>query len=474
MNTVKLDTGYITGTVQGEPGREVRVYRGIPYSAPPVGDLRWKPPQPVTAWRGVRECIIYSPQAAQHPDVNLPEEEQKVLSSEDCLYLNVLTPAKEDTEKLPVMVWFHGGGLRYSNGNRPLWNCLGLPQHGVVLVTVNMRLGVLGLLSHPLLTQESPQHVSGNYLLQDMIASLMWVKKNIAAFGGDPGNVTIFGQSGGCHKVISLMASPLAKGLFHRAIGQSGGTGPSPTTMADMEECGNQLFAMLGVNKKKDPLAAVRELPWQKIIEVDQALSVKLGKKYGAWFAFTGPWNLSIDGYLLSDSLPNIFKAGKQNPVPFIMFSTLGELTGPGYVWIPGMIPDYVTLLLGAKKVHEKGYAGIFDRIPSNWKQEGFVSSHGLELHYVFGALDEAGPWKSHFTIFASAGAKSPMPTISDTDRKISETMMQIWTQFARTGNPKIAGMVTWPVWQKATDKYLYITDKIQVKSGYSKVAQKI
>ena len=315
MATLKLEDGYISGTTIGEAGREVYIYRGIPYAASPVGDLRWKPPQPVVPWSGIRECTVFSLQPAQFPDVNMPEEEQKVPSSEDCLYLNVLTPAKKDTEKLPVMVWFHGGALRYGSGNKIIYNSPGLPRQGVVLVTVNTRLGVLGLLAHHLLSKESPEHVSGNYLLLDMVASLQWVKKNIAAFGGDPDNVTIFGQSGGCHKVISLMASPLAKGLFHRAIGQSGGTGPGPTTMADMESFGNDLFYMLGVNKEKDPLAAARAIPWQKIIEVDQALSVEQGKKYGSWFAFTGLWNLSVDRYSIPDTLPVSLK-----PVNKILF----------------------------------------------------------------------------------------------------------------------------------------------------------
>ena len=156
MDTIKTDTGYISGTVVGEPGKEVRVFRGIPYAAPPIDGLRWKPPQPVTSWKGIRECTKYSIQAAQYPDKNLPEEGQKEQSSEDCLYLNVNTPAKNDTEKLPVMVWLHGGGLRYGNGNWQIYNSPGLPQHGVVLVTVNSRLGELGLLAHPLLTKESP------------------------------------------------------------------------------------------------------------------------------------------------------------------------------------------------------------------------------------------------------------------------------------------------------------------------------
>ena len=252
MDPVKISDGLITGKVVGQPGSEMMQYRGIPYATPPVGDLRWKPPQPVTPWSGVRECTTFSVQPAQYPDVNVPTA-QRVPSSEDCLYLNVDTFAKLPSEKLPVMVWFHGGGLRYGNGNWSLYNGPGLPRHGVVLVTVNGRLGVMGLLAHPLLSRESTNGVSGNYLFLDLIAALKWVKKNISAFGGDPGNVTIFGESGGGTKVISLTASPQAKGLFHRSICESGGGSVRPVSLKEMEGFGEKLFAKLGVTKSATP-----------------------------------------------------------------------------------------------------------------------------------------------------------------------------------------------------------------------------
>jgi para-nitrobenzyl esterase len=470
MDIVKLDSGRISGTLLEEASQVIHFYRGIPYAAPPVGDLRWKPPQPVAPWSGIRECIAYSLQPAQYPDINLPKKEQKVPSSEDCLYLNVLTPAEKASDKLPVMVWFHGGGLRYGSGNWPLYNSPGLPRNGVVLVTVNTRLGVLGLLPHPLLSRESPMGVSGNYLFHDMVASLKWVKRNITAFGGDPNNVTIFGESGGGMKVVSLIASPLAKGLFHRAICESGGTG-SPATMQDLEKFSDRLFARLGVNKSKDPLAAAREIPWQIIIEVDQTLNMEMGEQMGPWFVFSGPWNLVVDGWYIPDTLPEIFRTGKQNTVPFILLSNLGELTGPGYVWKPEIIPDYINLLVGARKAKVKAYAGIFDQVPGNWRQEGGNSAHAMEMHFVFGAVDNPEPWNTLFFLYAAGGAKSPVPLISDAERKVSEIMMQVWTQFARTGDPNIPGMGTWPVWDKGTDQYLYIAEPLQVRPNYSKVA---
>jgi para-nitrobenzyl esterase len=217
---IKITDGYISGTVFGDPDDPVRIYRGIPYAAPPVGNLRWQPPQPVIPWSGIRECVDYS----THPVQFAPGRYYPLSSpqSEDALYLNVLTPAKKPHEKLPVIVWIHGGGMGGASGNDVTWNFHRLPQHGVVLVTVNTRLGALGLLAHPSLTSESPNHASGNYMFLDIIASLKWVQKNIDEFGGDPRNVTLLGESAGGMKITTLLASPLAKGLFHRAIIESG------------------------------------------------------------------------------------------------------------------------------------------------------------------------------------------------------------------------------------------------------------
>ncbi|MGD0795098.1 MAG: carboxylesterase family protein [Dehalococcoidales bacterium] len=469
VEKIKLDTGYITGMVKGEPGQEAYVYRGIPYAAPPVGKLRWQPPQPAASWTGIRECNAYSLQPAQLPDPNMPPEAQKVPCSEDCLYLNVVTPAKSAAEKLPVMVWFHGGGLRYGSGNWAFYNSIPLARHGVVLVSVNTRLGVMGLFCHPLLSKESPRGVSGNYLFLDMIASLQWVQKNIAAFGGDPKNVTIFGESGGGVKVVAMMASPLAKGLFHRAICESGGSSVQPVPVKDLETFGEKLFVKLGVSQQKDPLAAARALSWEKIIELDQALNVEMGPQY----VFMGPWDVAADDWFMPDSPANIFRAGKQNAVPFILLGNLGELTGPGFIVKPEMIPGYVSLLSGASKVKVKGYAGIFDQVPGNWRKEGGVSSHAMEMHYVFGQVDDKVAWHVLHFLYAKAGAKSPLPVITDAERKVSEAMMQMWAQFARTGDPSVKGLIYWPPWDPSTDKYLYIAEPLQVKLGYSKIAQK-
>jgi para-nitrobenzyl esterase len=463
---VKVDTGYISGTLLGEPGNKVHVYRGIPYAAPPVGELRWQPPKPSRSWTGIRECTAFSSMA---PQLKMPAEGKSIMpESEDCLYLNVYTPAKSAGDKLPVMVWMHGGGYWTGSGNEPMFNNGKLSMHGVVLVNVNMRLASLGLLAHGLLSKESSDGVSGNYMFLDMIAALQWVQRNIAAFGGNPDNVTIFGESGGGAKVSTLVASPLARGLFHRAICESGAAfaPPSPgIPLTEMQELGERLFAVTGVDKEKNPLAAARALPWRKIIEADSALSLEMNKPAGQ-----GIWDGTVDGWLLPDSVENIFRAGKENVVSLITTANLGELKGPGLLLMPWIIPIYTCMLSSESKAGSKVFAGIFDQVPDGWRREGCVSVHAIELPYVFGSVDMAEAWTSIYNIASQSGAKTNVPEVSGTDRKVSEEMMKIWSRFAMTGDPSIPGFIEWPVWEQKSDKYLYVNDNFRVKTGYSKL----
>ena len=473
MNQIKTENGYISGLVLGEPGQEVYVYRGVPYAAPPVGELRWKPPQPVAPWSEILQCTEFNKTAPQATVGDLPPFPQLLPSDEDCLYLNILTPAKKATDKLPVMVWLHGGGYQLGCGSDLITNTPRLPQYGVVVVNVNMRLNTIGLLAHPLLSQESPKGVSGNYMFLDMIAALQWVQNNIAAFGGDPKNVTIFGESGGGAKVANLMASPLAKGLFQRAICQSGtsvGIFSPAKPLKKLEAMGEKFFARLGVNKEKDPLAAARALPWEKIIETDNTLIREL--------AISGPaglWEAGVDGWFLPDTPTNIFKTGKQNNVPLIVCANLGELTGPGVIVMPFLIPGYVDMLSSVSQAGHKAYAAIFDHVPAGWKRDGCVSTHAMEYGYVFGDWDNTtGNWPIiHLIVANPGGAKSPDPGLADIDRKVSETMMAMWAQFARTGNPSVKGLIDWPSWEPDTDPYLYIAEPLKVKPGFSKIVPK-
>jgi para-nitrobenzyl esterase len=331
----------------------------------------------------------------------------------------------------------------------------------------------MGLLAHPLLSKESPKGISGNYMFFDMIAALQWVQRNIAAFGGNPKNVTIFGESGGGAKVNCLMASPLAKGLFHRGIFESGAAGGfSPgAPMKNLESIGEKLFARLGVDKEADPLRAARALPPGKIMEAESSLLKELGKGERA----RSLWDSAIDGQFLTDAPANVFRAGEQNPAPVVTSANLGELTGPGTLVMPFLIPDYVNVLKGVNISGQKGYACIFDQVPSKWRQEGCVSTHAMELAYVFGDWDNSTRWwPGIFNLLAKgSGAKTPDPALTDADRKVSENMMAMWARFAKTGNPNAEGPVAWPAYEPSTDQYLYIAEPLQVKSGFSKVAQR-
>ena len=467
MQIVRTDKGYVSGTLIGEPGKEVSIFRGIPYAAPPVGDLRWKPPQPVVPWEGIRECTQFS---AISPQIDILGMSSGLPLSEDCLYLNVVTPARRPDEKLPVMVWMHGGGYTMGCGNDRIWNNYRLPQYGVVVVTLNHRLGPIGLLAHPALSEESPIGVSGNYLFLDLIASIQWVRDNIAAFGGDPDNVTIFGESGGGAKVSIMMSSPLAKGLFHRAICESGTALAILLSkpLADIEKSGKELFERLGIDLVLDSLSQAREIPWEKIIEANQAMEVP-----GTSGRPTFVWDANVDGWLLPESPENTFKSGSCNAVPLMVSANLGELTGPGPLVMPYIIPAYIKMLEAVKKQGYNGYACIFDQVPAPWRDEGCVSVHSIELPYVFGDWDDStGWWTSVYMLAHQVGAKPANPGLGSIDRNVSETMMGLWANFAKTGRPQARGVPDWPEYLGNTDQYLYICNHSAVRTGFSKVVE--
>lgn len=463
MQVVKTDKGYVSGTIIGEPGKEVSIFRGIPYAAPPVGDLRWQPPQPAASWAGIRECTQFSAVCPQPVSPNMPPGPM----SEDCLYLNVVTPAKKAGEKLPVMVWMHGGGYTMGSGNDAIWNSYRLPQKGVVMVTVTQRLNVFGLASHPELTAEDPNHASGNYLFLDLIAALQWVQKNIAAFGGDPKNVTIFGESGGGAKVSMMMSSPLAKGLFHRAICESGTATAilQDEPLKKMESNGEKLFAAMGVKT----LAEARKLTWQKVLEANQIIEPPMTPgKPPSFF-----WGPATDGWLLPQTPGELFKSGNINVVPLITLACLGELTGPGPLVMPQIIPAYVEMMEAVSQKGLNAYACIFDYVPKHWREEGGVSAHSTELTYVFGEIDNSSGWWDSIALFMqTSGAKSREIRLGEPEKAVSEAMMKLWTQFAKTGKPSVKGVIDWPAYDKAGDKYLYINEPLEVKTGFSKVAQ--
>jgi len=469
LEPVLTTHGYVAGTLIGEPDEPIRVYRGIPFAAAATGDLRWRPPQPAARWEGIRECTVLSPSAPQA--IGKLQIALGIPQSEDCLTVNVLTPAQAG-EKLPVMVWLHGGAFIHGNGNEPFFNAPRLPAKGVVLVNVNMRIGPLGLLAHPLLREESENGVSGNYMVLDMIAALRWVQDNIAAFGGDPANVTIFGESGGGGKVLTLMCCAAAKGLFHKAIIESGGVlgTLNGRATAENEDLGIALFEKLGVDKAEDPLAAARALPWKAIIDADRALVEECGLTITRW-------NTTIDGWLLPKSTAELIASGEApNWVPVIAGCNLGEIDGTGvpYLTYPSLITANRNVALGAARAGQPGYVYVFDRVPPGWRKGGCVSFHRIEPGYVFGDWDDRYGFFSSdaISLARASGAKQDDPELDDADRRVSEFMMDMWTSFARTGSPNGDGHQAWPTYEPESDRYLHIVDPPQVREGFSKLVQ--
>jgi para-nitrobenzyl esterase len=301
VEPVRIDSGLISGVEGASP--EIRAFKGIPYAAPPVGSLRWRAPQPAAKWDGVRKADQF---AAACMQVATPRDGEPPFS-EDCLYLNVWTAAQSASERRPVMMWIYGGGMQTGNSARASFYGDELAKKGVVLVTINYRVGLMGSYVHPEITKESGHNSSGNYAVLDMIAALQWIQRNIGGFGGDARNVTVFGQSSGAGSVSYLLGAPLAKGLFHRAICESSGGMQigrrANTTLANAEKAGLQFAEKVGAQS----LAELRAKPAAELIK-------------------TG-WNVlhNLDSWVQPDNLDSIFAAGKQNDVPILAGSNSDE-----------------------------------------------------------------------------------------------------------------------------------------------------
>src|SRR5579863_6409560 len=267
---VRVENGSLSGAPGSSP--DVKVYKGVPFAAPPVGDLRWKGPKPAQPWQGVRTATQFSAACYQspYPKVSIYYRDPEPMS-EDCLYLNIWTAAKSNNERRPVMVWIHGGGLTRGSGAVPFYDGEALAKKGVVLVTINYRLGIFGFFAHPELTKESDRNASGNYALLDQIAALEWVKKNIGAFGGDPKRVTIFGESAGSWSVNCLVATPLAKGKFQRAIGESAASFQPMGTLRESEQAGVRLASAVGAHS----LADLRAKPADELLKAGATIAVR-------------------------------------------------------------------------------------------------------------------------------------------------------------------------------------------------------
>ncbi len=444
------------GQIQGRMLAAGAVFKAIPFAAPPVGTLRWKEPMPVQAWSGVRDAREYGATCAQiDAGWNHMAAEK---GSEDCLFLNVWTPEWPARSRKAVMVWIHGGGNMGGSalglgGIEPPFDGANLASHGVVVVTIQYRLGVLGFFAHPELTEESPHHASGNYGLLDQVAALRWVHQNIARFGGDPGNVTIFGQSAGGQDAGLLLGSPLTKGLIHRAIEESGTVmigGELTPPRARLEAAGVQLAA-----RWKAP--ATGQIAYLRGLSTAEIL------KGSPPYAQSGPLRPEpdLDGYALVHPPAQVFKQHQELPVPLIIGNNAREFGLPGgaaalkqsiaeaykgraaaalkFYGLEGANPDTYpphgdgSAQWATDRMFRCGSVVIANwhsaRFPT-WEYE-FTSApepvgarHSWELQFVFGNLQQSAP---------------------PADRALSEQVMAYWTNFAKTGNPNGAALPAWP-----------------------------
>jgi len=460
LSTVKTDAG----TLSGAPASGgVTAYLGIPYAAPPTGDLRWRPPQPAAHWDGVRKADHFGTSCMQNQaGSRLPWTEEFMTQGpigEDCLFLNVWTPATAPTAKLPVMFWIYGGGFNEGSSSVAVYDGTELAKKGVVLVSVNYRVGPLGFLVHPELSKESEHHVSGNYGLLDQIAALQWVKKNIAAFGGDPAKVTIFGQSAGAISVVDLMRSPLAKGLFIRAIAQSGpGLLPSnalgaTTTLADRETAG----ARYAESKGAHSLAELRALP-------PATFFASTGGRGGV-AAPNGPFK---DGWILPGTDP-------AEQVPLMLGFVADDIGvgggGRGGAAAPSVASyessaqqaygDQATDFLKLYPVKADSDVTATQKIAGRdrarvsmdlWSAEQEKASKRVYTYY----FDRVLPWPAHpeFGAFHTSEVPYVFETIAKIDRpwepvdkKVSDAVSSYWVNFATKGDPNGAGLPSWPAY---------------------------
>lgn len=463
------------GTLHGQTTGPVTSFKGIPFAAPPVGELRWRPPAAPAAWSGVREAKAYGPACMQ---MQSPRPGATPMAqSEDCLYLNVWAPAAaKPGQKLPVMVWIHGGSFTGGAGSVPFYDGSHFAERGVILVTVNYRLGRLGFFAHPALTAESPNGALGNYGIMDNIAALKWVKANIAAFGGDPNNVTAFGESAGGILVNFLMTAPEAKGLFQKAISQSGfGRSAGLPIRGDAARTGEKagVAYATSVSVTGSGPEAAKAL---RALSAEQ-LSVPAGGIGAA--GQPGPM---VDGVVIPEPPPEAFAAGREAKIPYIaggnsweasLFpqtarepeATLARL-GPARaqvmaayggdpVRVASDLTTETTVIEPVRylaRLHakngQKAWAYYFSYVPAAERGKVRGTSHGGEIPYVFNNLrDEPATLAGRI-----------LPAATPEDRKIAEATMAYWVAFAKHSDPAVAGGVAWPV-SGANDTVLEIGD---------------
>ncbi|MGD0442922.1 MAG: carboxylesterase/lipase family protein [Edaphobacter sp.] len=466
---VKTDKGAVEGSLTN--GQQVRAFKGIPFAAPPVGDLRWQPPQPATAWKGVRPAKDFGAHCIQsggYPDMVFHDPGP----AEDCLTLNVWTPVKAKAGSLPVMVWIFGGGFVSGGTSENRQDGQFLARRDVVVVSMNYRLGVFGFFAHPELTAESPHHASGDYGLLDQVAALAWVQQNIAAFGGDPNNVTIFGESAGSTSVSAQMASPLARGLFAKAIGESGGAlygsgiGPPSRESAERQDVA---FAQSAFGTST--LADLRKLSADEIVRAATAKTTPPPPRFGP----------DVDGYFMPDSVANIYAAGNQAHVPLLAGWNADEARGE--VLLAKIKPTAGSFTSTAQTDFGERAQRFLAAYPATTDDEAMISAgdfasdhfiaystwRWMEAHVATGKapvfryrLDLGSPGDTNHSAVLGAFHSDDIEYVFGTldsrpgalwrpeDRKLSELMGAYWTNFARTGDPNGANLPHWPTYNAA------------------------
>jgi len=454
------------GLVVGVPGNDpsIMTFKSVPFAAPPVGNLRWRAPQPVVPWKGLHATDKYPPSCIQDiPSANPPWTYEFMPHNEigeDCLYLNVFTAADAATKKLPVFVWIYGGGFHQGGTATPVYDGEGLAKKGLVVVTVNYRVGVLGFLAHPELTQESSRHSSGNYALLDQIAALRWVQKNIAQFGGDANNVTIAGQSAGGAAVHDLTASPLAHGLFQRAIVESGGStvgrggmSSQPESLAAAERDGVKFAESRGAHS----LAELRAMGWQQLIEPGHEPAPRFGP--------------IVDGDVLPASFMSVIAEGKQNDVVTLTGSALGELGGIAGPQKPVTLTEFQAW---ARQRYGEAGEEFLKLYPAATDQEAQAAQkqsavdQALVAQYLWARVraktastkvyeylwDHAlpGPDSAKYGAFHSSELPYTLNNLqtsdrpfTEDDRRIAAMMSSYWANFCATGDPNGKGLPLWP-----------------------------
>jgi len=467
---VKTDAGYVSGISQ----EGLRVYHGIPFAAPPTGDLRWRPPAPVQPWEGVLNATQYSATCPQ------PGSPAHLNMSEDCLYLNVWTPARSADEKLPVMVFFYGGGFKEVASSMPVYNGTTLARNGVIVVTPNYRLGALGFLAHPQLDFESPHNASGNYGIMDQQAALSWVQRNIDKFGGDPSRVTIFGQSAGAESVLIHIASPTSKGLFRQGIIESGPfwahgaiiNATHPKEFA--EQFGVEYAAGLGYSGP-DAIARMRTLTPEALINATPSPSA------GFWTTHTVQFEPTADGWILPDSLDNLYRQHRINPVPLLIGNNANDGTTLS-ANASMTVPEYRTFIQGR---FGKDAEAVLVKYPANSTAEVQLRLSQIMTDFDFsdsvtfaaGSMGEISPdtyvYRYSYILpgqpygaFHGSELALLFGVPGPADPSVASNVVDLWTRFAKTGNPNGAMNVTWPAYTRDGGQYLDINETMTVKSS--------